>query len=209
MKHIHLNLKRFDVPVELGGVNRIAPVNQWGRYIVRKIQQGLEQYRGEEVEFTAYFPEAHILPALEAREEENPIQIGCQGVYRFDVTPGGNFGAFTTNRPAASARALGCSSVIIGHCEERGDLMGILEEAEAREPGTVANRLLNQEVRAAVAQGLDVLYCVGEKSEEQPRWKEVLKEQLVTGLEGVDLSKVMVAYEPVANPSVTAWRWKP
>ena len=27
MKHIYLNLKRFDVPVELGGVNRLAPVS--------------------------------------------------------------------------------------------------------------------------------------------------------------------------------------
>ena len=25
MKHIFLNLKRFDVPVEYGGVNRLAP----------------------------------------------------------------------------------------------------------------------------------------------------------------------------------------
>ena len=24
MKHIYLNLKRFDVPVEMGGVNRLA-----------------------------------------------------------------------------------------------------------------------------------------------------------------------------------------
>ena len=34
MKHIFLNLKRFDVPVELGGVNRLAPVAEWGRAIV-------------------------------------------------------------------------------------------------------------------------------------------------------------------------------
>ena len=34
MKHIFLNLKRFDVPVALGGVNRIAPLNEWGAYIV-------------------------------------------------------------------------------------------------------------------------------------------------------------------------------
>ena len=34
MKHIYLNLKRFDVPVGLGGVNRLAPVASWGRAIV-------------------------------------------------------------------------------------------------------------------------------------------------------------------------------
>lgn len=39
MKHIFLNLKRFDVPVELGGVNRLAPVAEWGRAIVAGTQQ--------------------------------------------------------------------------------------------------------------------------------------------------------------------------
>ena len=34
MKHIFLNLKRFDVPVELGGVNRLAAPADWGRVIV-------------------------------------------------------------------------------------------------------------------------------------------------------------------------------
>ena len=29
MKHLYLNLKRFDVPVEYGGVNRIAPLKDW------------------------------------------------------------------------------------------------------------------------------------------------------------------------------------
>ena len=41
MKHIFLNLKRFDVPVELGGVNRLAPAAEWGRAIVAGTQQGL------------------------------------------------------------------------------------------------------------------------------------------------------------------------
>ena len=46
--------------------------------------------------------------------------------YRDDTAENGNFGAFTTNRPANAAKAMGCSSVIIGHCEERRDKAGIL-----------------------------------------------------------------------------------
>ena len=38
MKHIYLNLKRFDVPVELGGVNRLAPVKDWGAAVVKGTQ---------------------------------------------------------------------------------------------------------------------------------------------------------------------------
>lgn len=34
MKHIYLNLKRFDIPTETGGVNRIASPAEWGPYIV-------------------------------------------------------------------------------------------------------------------------------------------------------------------------------
>jgi len=29
MKHIYLNLKRFDVPAKMGGVNRIADIRDW------------------------------------------------------------------------------------------------------------------------------------------------------------------------------------
>ena len=109
---------------------------------------------------------------------------------------GGNIGAFTTNRPAHAAAALGCGYALIGHCEERGDKAGILAEAGVADTAAV-NRILNREIKAAQAAGLKVLYCIGEKSEEQERWQEVLGAQLDTGLEGVDKSGVVVAYEPV------------
>ena len=196
MKHLYLNLKRFDVPVEYGGVNRIAPLKDWGGYIVAHTQEGLKHYDPAEAEFVQYFPEAHILGAVGARCENSPVQVGCQGVYRMNTAVGGNFGAFTTNRPASAARAMGCTSTIIGHCEERNDKAGILAEAGVTDTAAV-NRLLNQEIRLAVEQGLTVLYCIGEKSEEQDRWQEVLGEQLRVGLEGVDPSKVVIGYEPV------------
>ena len=196
MKHLYLNLKRFDVPVEYGGVNRIAPLKDWGGYIVSHTQEGLKHYDPSQVEFVQYFPEAHILGAVGARCEGSPVQVGCQGVYRMNTAVGGNFGAFTTNRPASIAKAMGCTSTIIGHCEERNDKAGILAEAGVTDTAAV-NRLLNQEIRLAVEQGLTVLYCIGEKSEEQERWQEVLGEQLRVGLDGVDISKVVIGYEPV------------
>ena len=196
MKHLYLNLKRFDVPVEYGGVNRIAPLKDWGSYIVSHTQDGLKKYDPSQVEFVQYFPEAHILGAVSALCENSPVQVGCQGVYRMNTAVGGNFGAFTTNRPASIAKAMGCTSTIIGHCEERNDKAGILAEAGVTDTAAV-NRLLNQEIRLAVEQGLTVLYCIGEKSEEQERWQEVLGEQLSVGLDGVDTSKVVIGYEPV------------
>ena len=196
MKHIFLNLKRFDVPVELGGVNRLAPMADWGRAVVEGTQAGLAHYDPAEVEFVQFFPEAHLLSAAAARCEGSRVEVGCQSVYRQDVAPGGNFGAFTSNRPAAAAKALGCTAALIGQCEERNDKAGVLAEAGVTDTAAV-NRLLNQEILCAQKQGLKVLYCIGEKSEEQERWQEVLGEQLDIGLAGVDKSKVVIAYEPI------------
>lgn len=198
MKHIFLNLKRFDVPVNLGGVNRLAPVDQWAETIIRNTQDGLDDYP-QDIEFAMFFPEAHLLSAEKARKEESRIAIGCEGVFREDVKPGGNFGAFTTNRPAAAAKALGCTYALIGHCEERNDLKGILAKAgvAGKAAADTVNGILNEEIRCAQEQGLKVLYCIGETSKEQEHWKEVLGAQLETGLSGTDLTKITIGYEPV------------
>lgn len=194
MKYIFLNLKRFDVLPDLGGVNRLAPAERWGGHIVGETQEGLRALPG--AEYVMFFPEAHLLPAGAALAADSPIALGCQGVYREDTAVGGNFGAFTTNRPANAAASLGCEWVLIGHCEERGDKAGILAEAGVTDTAAV-NRILNQEIKAAQKAGLKVLYCIGEKSEEQENWQQVLGDQLSIGLDGVDTSGVVIAYEPI------------
>lgn len=196
MKHIYLNLKRFDVPAELGGVNRIADMKEWGKYIVENTQEELKKYSPEEVEFAMFFPEIHLFSACQAKTENSPVQVGCQGVFRDDVAPGKNFGAFTTGRPAAAMKAAGCETVIIGHCEERNNLAGILAEAGVVNTKAI-NTILNKEIKSAVDRGMQVLYCIGEKSEELEQWQEVLGEQLELGLKDVDKSMVTIAYEPV------------
>ena len=196
MKHIFLNLKRFDVPVCYGGVNRIAPMHEWGGYIVKKTQEDLKRYDPGEVEFVQYFPEVHLLNAVAARCENSPGQVGCQGVYRMNTAVGGNFGAFTTNRPVSAMKAMDVNYTIIGHCEERNDKMGILAEAGVVDTRAV-NRILNQQIRLAVANGMKVLYCIGEKDTELDCWDKVLREQLEVGLDGVDKSRVVIGYEPI------------
>lgn len=196
MKHIFLNLKRFDVPAEAGGVNRLAPIAAWGETIVKRTQDELRRYDDSKVEFVQYFPEAHLISAVGALTGESAVKVGCQGVYRQDVKAGGNFGAFTSNRPAAAMAAMGIRHAIIGHCEERADKAGILAEAGVTDTAAV-NRILNQEIKCAVEAGMKVLYCIGEKDTELERWDSVLKEQLEIGLKGVDKSKVVIGYEPI------------
>lgn len=199
MKHIFLNLKRFDVPVEMGGVNRLAPMAQWGETIVAGTQDGLANYDPAEVEFAMYLPEAHVLSAVATKKADSALKIGTQSVYRMDTAVGGNFGAFTTNRSASAVSAMGCESVLIGHCEERNDKMGVLAEAgiTGDEAAAAVNRLLNAEIKCALARGLSVAYCIGEKSEELDAWETVLGNQLSIGLDGVDTSKITIAYEPI------------
>ncbi len=199
MKHIFLNLKRFDISPEKGGVNRLAPMPNWGAAIVSGTQDALAAYDPSEVEFVMYMPEAHLLGAAAAKTAGSPVQLGSQGVYRADTAVGGNFGAFTTNRPANAVAQMGCASTLIGHCEERNDKMGILAEAgvTGRAAAEAVNRILNREIKCAQAAGLTVLYCIGEKSEEQADWENVLGAQLDIGLDGVDKSRVVIAYEPI------------
>ncbi len=191
IKHIYANLKRFDIPVQAAGLNSIAEPAQWGEYIVKSIQDDLNIFRGE-LECAIFFPEAHIIPAVKSRTTGSMLHVGCQGVFRQDTEKGKNFGAFTTNRTAKSMAALGCEYTIIGHCEERADKAEIMGAAGVKDSAAV-NRLLNEEVHCALAAGLKVLYCIGEKEQEQDRWEEVIGEQLRIGLSDADLDLVRVA----------------
>ena len=196
MQHIYVNFKRFDIPPSSGGVNRLTSSLQWARTIVASTLPYLKQYDRGEVAFTHFYPEAHIIGALQEKGDAPELSIGCQGVYRSDTSVGGNFGSFTTNRPANAMVALGCDDTIIGHCEERNDKNEILALGGNIDRAKV-NELLNREVLCAQKAGMKVLYCIGEKESELDDWKEVLAEQLTIGLSGCDLTTVTIAYEPV------------
>lgn len=196
MKHIFLNLKRFDVPSELGGVNRVAKIEDWAEFIVEGIEEKLTKYDVSQVDFTIFWPELHLLNAAKALKGKAHIQIGSQGVFHEDVAVGGNFGAFTTHKPAAAVKESGCNYTIIGHCEERKFLEYVITESGGTDYNA-GNRILNKEIKNAINRGMKVLYCIGEKSEELENWDTVLENQLKVGLDGVDLSQVVIAYEPI------------
>ena len=197
MKYIFVNLKRFDVPAEYGGVNRISDPARWAETIIGKTGPGLGKY---EAAFTFFFPEAHVMQAAAAASKYRPrISIGCQGVHWEDTAKGGNFGAFTASKPAAALAALGCSSVIIGHCEERRSLAAVLGEAGVTGSTAAAavNRILGKEIAAASARNLKVLYCIGEKADEQDDWQNVLFAQIEAGLPASHGQGFAIGYEPV------------
>jgi triosephosphate isomerase (TIM) len=185
MKKIYLNLKRFDIPLNYGGINNIASGEHWAKRIV------FESEKLHGCEFSIFFPESSLIPAISMAHS---VKIGCQGVHYDDVEKGGNFGAFTTFRTAKSMKALGVSVAMIGHSEERKGLEKLTSLGGTK---VDINPLLNQSVACAENAGLEILYCVGEKAEEQENRYEVIRTQLLEGLKGRDLKKVTVAYEPV------------
>jgi triosephosphate isomerase len=61
----------------------------------------------------------------------------------------------------------------------------------------VVNRIFNKEILCAQAQGLKVLYCIGETAEEQTDLERILDAQIEIGLKGVDVKNIVIGYEPV------------
>ena len=199
MQHIYVNFKRFDVPASMGGVNRLSDAKDYASTIVKAVCPDLKAFAGK-AEFVHFYPES-LLPSAIEGADPSILSIGCQGVYRADVAPGGNFGAFTTNRPAAAMAAIGCTHTIIGHCEERNDKNELIAIGGCTDR-TKVNEILNKEVLAAQKRSLSVLYCVGEKDTELDAWDSVIREQLEIGLQDADLSKVVIGYERLVKKTL-------
>lgn len=223
MREIFVNLKRFDVPKELGGVCNVDNPKIWIEDIVDKsVELGLGELKDMMVVYM--LPEAYIIPAIDRlkrypAERIRTLGIGVQGVYRRDVEKGGNFGALTTHLPAAAAANIGCKGVILGHCEERRDKQEIIEAFESnltrnevlREKAVVAvDSLINKEVLAALKRNMNVLLCIGETAQQRGTGsleevkiniERVLRGQLERGLSGVkdylDINNIVIAYEPI------------
>lgn len=223
MNDIFINLKRFDVPREKGGVCPSDNAKEWIEEVVAKSVE-LKLGSLDDVNVVYFVPEALIIPAQEKlasypQSDRKNLHVGCQGVFRNNIEPGKNFGAFTTNMPAASAYQMGCRWSIIGHSEERRNLQEIIGAFEPdwnaaddtrKRCATASDGIIHQEVLSALKQGMDVLLCVGETAEErgegsfeeqQPRIRETLRAQLARCLDGVtdclDGRKIAIGYEPI------------
>jgi triosephosphate isomerase len=111
------------------------------------------------------------------------VQLGAQDVYFT-----GN-GAFTGEVSCSMLKDLGVKWVLTGHSERR-HVIGETDE------------LINRKTRAALAAGLNVILCVGEKLEQREAGQTdfVNIGQTYLGLAGVtaeQMKNVVIAYEPV------------
>ncbi|MBS0622112.1 MAG: triose-phosphate isomerase [Verrucomicrobia bacterium] len=109
------------------------------------------------------------------------VQIGAQNMN--DAREG----AFTGEISASMLLDAGAQFVVLGHSERRH----IFGES---------NQFINRKVKRALKEGLRVILCVGESSQEREadQTEEVLRKQLEESLSGIEeKQRLIVAYEPV------------
>lgn len=124
----------------------------------------------------------HLNLAINLGEKSN-VKAGLQNCSEHTA------GAFTGEISPLSAKQLGAHFTIIGHSERRE----IFKES---------NATISKKVRAAHAQDLKVIFCLGETLAEREAgiMESVLSDQLHQGLNDqaqANLENLIIAYEPV------------
>ena len=127
-------------------------------------------------------PFVDLAPAIEAAKGSN-IAIGAQNCH-FEKS-----GAFTGEISAEMLKSMDVEYVIIGH-------------SERRQYFAETNETVNKRTRAALAEGLKVILCVGETLAEREAGitSEIVSMQLKVALNGIsadELKNIIIAYEPV------------
>jgi triosephosphate isomerase len=128
-------------------------------------------------------PPFPYLCAVASAIKGSSVELGAQNVWHEPP------GAFTGEVAVNMLVDVGCRYVIVGHSERRH----IFGETDS---------ILQKKVAAAIAGGLDVIFCVGEQLAEREanHTETVLNTQMSGGLAGLPetaLAHLAVAYEPV------------
>jgi len=128
-------------------------------------------------------PPFTALPPVKEILKESKIKLGAQNVH---WEPSG---AYTGEISAEMIETAGCSYVIIGHSERR-QFFG------------ETNQTVNKKIKQTLTTNLSPIICFGEtlQQRQEGRTKNVVKSQLIEGLEGLSLDqmqRLVLAYEPV------------
>ena len=148
--------------------------------LVRELKAATSGVKTVEV---AVAPPFTALYAVHKELEGSPIHLAAQNLYWEEK------GAFTGEVSSLMLKEVGCHYVIIGHSERR-QFFGETDET------------VNRRIKAALAQGLKVIFCMGEtlKEREEGKTFSVIERQVEGGLKGLgdqEMENMVIAYEPV------------
>jgi triosephosphate isomerase len=148
--------------------------------LIRELKTAISGVKGVEV---AVAPPFTALYAVHNELEGTSIRLAGQNLYWEEK------GAFTGEISPLMLKEVGCQYVIIGHSERR-QFFGESDET------------VNRRIKAALAQGLDVIFCIGEtlREREEAKTFSVIERQIEGGLKGLggqEIEDIVIAYEPV------------
>lgn len=164
----------------VGGNWKMNTTRSTGVELASAVSRSAAETPGVEV---VVFPPFPYLLAVREALAGGRVMLGAQ-----DVSDRPD-GAFTGEVSCGMLKDCGVSWALAGHSERRH----VIGEGDG---------LVNAKARAALAAGLGVVLCVGEKLEQREagRTDEINEGQVRAGLAGVDegtLEKIVIAYEPV------------
>ncbi len=148
--------------------------------LVRELKASLSGVQGVEV---AVAPPYTALYPVHKELVGSSIHLAAQNLYWEEK------GAFTGEISPLMLKEVGCHYVIIGHSERR-QFFGETDET------------VNRRIKAALAQSLKVIFCIGEtlKEREEGKTFSVIERQVDGGLRGLgeqEMKNMVIAYEPV------------
>lgn len=141
-----------------------------------------EHSLNKEVEAVVCVPFTNLNEVKKAIEGTD-IKLGAQNMHWE------NSGAYTGEISPLMLKEIGVDYCIIGHSERR-QYFGETDE------------MVNKKVKSALKHNIKPIVCVGETLEERESAKEeeVVKEQVLKALEGIDkeyIKDIVIAYEPI------------
>ena len=148
--------------------------------LVRELKEKAKDLNGVRV---VVCPPFSSICSVKKELGQGQIAIGAQNCHWDDE------GAYTGEVSAKMLADSGCEYVIIGHSERRH----LFRETD---------EIINMKLKQAFKEGLTPILCVGETWQEREagNTERVLEEQIEKGLNGIQqeqISKTVVAYEPV------------
>ena len=131
-------------------------------------------------------PDIYIEYAMKKADEYNKkmkkfkVFIGAEDLHNEEK------GAFTGNTSPLFLNEINCKYTLVGH-------------SERRQYHKENDNLVSKKAISALNHGITPLICIGEDlaTREAGKHLEVVGEQVLNSTEGIDLTKVIIAYEPV------------
>jgi triosephosphate isomerase len=148
--------------------------------LVRQLKVAISGTEGVEV---AIAPPFTALYTVHKELEGSSIRLAAQNLFWEEK------GAYTGEVSPLMLKEVGCQYVIIGHSERR-QFFGEMDET------------VNRKIRAALIQGLNPIFCIGETLKEREGGKtfSVIERQVEGGLKDLSekqMKTLVIAYEPV------------